>query len=207
MTGQFRTEDATAFREAISQWQLAARTEVKRSSSLPSSMFDACDPMLEARLAESVEAMMYCLHKPEALALSLANKIAGEQVEMRVETVTPEELARLPLHIRGDDQELDLEGGVAAEYLSLLVDACTTGDEATQAASRALLQQDFAVAATSDLQNATQAMVQCLQDLSGVDQDEADEATQARLAELCGAIAASVIVASHDENHRDPDLL
>ncbi|MGK0300930.1 MAG: hypothetical protein ACI89X_001804 [Planctomycetota bacterium] len=69
MTGQFRTEDPTAFREAISQWQLAARTEVKRSSSLPSSMFDACDPMLEARLAESVEAMMHCLHEPNAAAL------------------------------------------------------------------------------------------------------------------------------------------
>lgn len=171
-------------------------------------MFDACDPMLEARLAESVEAMMNCLHKPEAAALAEQSKQgSGEQLEMRVETVTSEELARLPLQVCGEDQELDLEGGVSAEYLSLLVDACTTGDDATQAASRALLQQDFAVAATSDLQHTTEALLQCLQDLAGNQQNGADEATHDRRAELCSAIAASIIVVSHDESHGEPELL
>ena len=199
MTGPFRQpDDATAFREAISQWQLAARTEVKRSSSLPSSMFDACDPMLEARLAESVEAMMHCLHEPEAAAL--AAKSAGELLEMRVETVSPDEIAKLPQTINHGEGELDLEGGISAEYLSLLVDACTTGDEATQAASRALLHQDFAVAANSDLQQATDALFLCLQELSGNGAGEADQDTQDRLTELCSAIAASVIIDTHSNS-------
>ena len=145
-------------------------------------MFDACDPMLEARLAESVDAMMLCLHQPEAEALAQRN--ADGPVEMRVETVTAEELER------------SNEGGVSAEYLSLLIDTCTTGDEATQAAARALLFQDFAVAANADLQQATEALVQCLEELNGTD---ADGPTHDRLAELCSAIAASVILEGAEE--------
>ncbi len=157
-------------------------------------MFDACDPMLEARLAESVDAMMLCLHQPEAEALAQRN--ADGPVEMRVETVTAEELANLPQLMAGEQQELDLEGGVSAEYLSLLIDTCTTGDEATQAAARALLFQDFAVAANADLQQATEALVQCLEELNGTD---ADGPTHDRLAELCSAIAASVILEGAEE--------
>ncbi len=205
MTGQFRKpEDATAFRAAISQWQLAARTEVKRYSSLPSSMFDACDPTLEARLTESVEALMHFLHQPEAEALAKNN--SSEHIEMRAESVLPEELAKLPQQVRGEEPEVNLESGVSAEYLSLLIDACTTGDDATQEASRALLQQDFAVAINSDLHEATKAMMQCLQDLDANEQEDADQANHDRFTELCSAIAASVIVESHTENHpeREP---
>ena len=40
------------FREAVAQWRLNLRTEVKKSSSRPSAMFDASDPMPETGLAE-----------------------------------------------------------------------------------------------------------------------------------------------------------
>ncbi len=200
MTGKFRRpENATTFRAAISQWQLAARTEVKRYSSLPSSMFGACDPTLEARLAESVEAMMHCLHQPEAAAL--AKSKPSEDIEMRVETVTPEELAKLPQQLQGEEPPIDLDSGVSAEYLSLLIDACTTGDDATQEASRALLQEDFAVATNSNLHEATKALVQCLQELDEEDREDAGHDTHDRLNELCSAIAASVIVEGHAANH------
>ena len=195
MSAQFPTrDDATAFRAAISQWQLAARTEVKRSSSLPSSMFDACDPMLEARLAESVEAMMHCLHQPpEATTETPPTKL----LPARVETVEPNELSALQLLLKNDDAALDLESGVSAEYLGLLIDTCTTADESVQAAARALLQQDFAIAATADLQQASAALLQCLRELTGTDAD--DPKNQAQLAELCGAIAASVILETHKD--------
>lgn len=191
MTGRpHKTNDAREYQEAISQWQLAARTEVKKSSSLPSSMFDTRDPMLEACLADSVEAMMNCLHEPEAAAL--AEKALHQEVEIRVETVTPEELRRLPASIPEEHYTLDLESGMSAEYLSLLIDTCTTGDEATQAAARDLLLRDFSVEANSDLHDATKAVFACMQRVlaEGSSEDDAHE----RMAELCSAIAASVII-------------
>ncbi len=186
------------FRAAISQWQLAARTDVKRASSLPSSMFDECDPMLEARLAESVEAMMHCLHQPEATALAKIN--ANEDAEIRTEKVEIDELRKLPTMVPREPVQLDLESGISAEYLSLLIDTCTTGDESSQAAARDLLEQDFAIAANQDLETATQVLAACLNELEFVDQH--NDETQRRLTELCGAIAASVILESDSERDR-----
>lgn len=145
---------------------------------------------------------MHCLHEPNAAALT--KNSSAEHLEMRIETVTEDELAKLPQQIASIDHELDLdlEGGVSAEYLSLLIDACTTGDAATQEASRALLNRDFAVAANSDLHEATRALIQCLQELSGEEQEEVADGTHDRLAELCSAIAASVIIESHGEREQ-----
>lgn len=199
MTGRSRTPaDATAFREVISQWQLAARTEVKKSSSLPSSMFDASDPMLEARLTETVEAMMQLLHEPEAAAL--AKEASGEHLEMRVEHVSDEELQKLPSLIRKDLANADLDDKISSEYLNVLIDTCTTGDTPTQAAARELLQQDFAVAADSDLDDATHALFSCMQQVLGATCD--DEADVLQLSELCGAIAATVVVHTADAEER-----
>lgn len=189
-------DDATAFREAIAQWQLAARTEVKRSSSLPSSMFDASDPMLEARLAESVEAMMQCLHQPDLVAVP--EQAALKPSDMRVETIASDELQRLPRLVPTEDEALDLKSGITAEYLSLLVDTCTTGDDTTQKAARALLQRDFAVQADTNLEHTTTALLECIQRISSerapnnTDGSHVDD--HERLVELCGAIAASVIL-------------
>ena len=121
---------ATAFREAISQWQLAARTEVKRASSLPSSMFDATDAMVEARLGETVDVMMRLLQRPNASGT--ADRASGEHLERRTEQVSTDELQALPGKIRRDVADADLDDLVASEYLNLLIDACTTGDAAVQ---------------------------------------------------------------------------
>ncbi len=194
MTGRAdRTSDAREYQEAIAQWHLAARTEVKKSSSLPSAMFDTRDPMLEARLAGSVEVMMRCLHKPEATAL--LEQTLDQESEIRVERVTLEELLELPAAIQEEHVKLDVESGLSAEYLSLLIDTCTTGDEATQTAARDLLLRDFSVEANADLHHATQAVFASIQSVLA-DGSSGDD-THERMAELCSAIAASVIV-DHD---------
>jgi len=190
-----RNNDTREYKEAISQWQLAARTEVKKSSSLPSSMFDTRDPMLEACLADSVDRMMHCLHEPETTKVDQADP---RESDLRVEKVTQEELQQLPRSFSTAHDHLDLEAGMSAEYLSLLIDTCTTGDEPTQAAARELLQRDFSVAAKSALHDATQAVFACLQKVANTEA-EAHE----RMAELCSAIAASVIVDDSVEQESD----
>ena len=75
------TPTGPAFGEAVAQWHLALRTEVKKSSALPTAMFDACDPMVETRLVETAESMLACLQEP---APRLAQPAAGE---LRIEHV------------------------------------------------------------------------------------------------------------------------
>ncbi|MGC6486801.1 MAG: hypothetical protein ACON4Z_04090 [Planctomycetota bacterium] len=186
---------ATAFREVISQWQLAARTEVKRASSLPSSMFDAADPMVEARLGETVAAMMRVLHRPGEAAD--ADQASGEHLERRAEHVGPEELRALPSTIRRDVADADLDDLVASEYLNLLIDACTTGGPEVRAGARELLAQDFAVTANSDLDEAAGAIARCLRDVGAASVD--GEQDLLRLEELCAAIAATVVIQAGDE--------
>lgn len=194
-----RPDDPTAFREAISQWQLAARTEVKKASSLPSSMFDAADPMVEARLQETVEAMMQVLHQPNEAARK--ERASGEHLEQRGEQVGEDELRSLPKRVRRDLQSADLDDHVSSEYLNLLIDACTTGDAPTRQAARELLAQDFAVAASADLDVAAEALSACLRDVVGARCD--DDEDLRRLEELCGAIAATVVVSAGDDGE-DP---
>ena len=133
-----RARHADEYREAISQWRLAARTEVKRASSLPSSMFDACDPMLEACLAESVEAMLECLHEPGMDV----GRVDGP-IEARGERIAPDDLRALPAALGADDGAPDPDAGRTAEYLGVLVDAVATGSDLTRRAVAALLQRDF----------------------------------------------------------------
>ncbi|MCK5943617.1 MAG: hypothetical protein KAI24_16660 [Planctomycetes bacterium] len=199
MPGHSRNDDdATAFREAISQWQLAARTEVKRSSSLPSTMFDACDPKLEARLAETVDAMMHCLHQPDTA--ELAKEYANAKLEQRVENVSADELRALPKLVRDDLAEADLDDNVSSEYLNLLIDTCTTGDEESQHAARLLLSKDFAIESHAALDAAARALFDCLQNVLG-SQSETEEQQQ-QLFELCGAIAATIVV--HPQQEAQP---
>jgi len=177
--------NATAFREVVSQWQLAARTEVKRSSSLPSSMFDACDPMLEAQLAESVEAMMNCLHEPGPDV----QPAEPQNLELRTERVDADELRRLPQQIARLDGDVDVEADTRGEYLSLLVDACVTGDDAARAAARVLLRRDFGL--EGDLTDAAARLQQQLGELLPGDEQAADDAV---LTDLCQRVAAEVLV-------------
>lgn len=187
---------ATAFREAISQWQLAARTEVKRASSLPSSMFDATDAMVEARLGETVDVMMRLLQRPNASGT--ADRASGEHLERRTEQVSTDELQALPGKIRRDVADADLDDLVASEYLNLLIDACTTGDTAVQRGARELLARDFAVPTTTDLDEAAAAIGRSLQAVAG-EEGGGPPLDRRRLAELSGAIAATVVAPA------DPD--
>jgi hypothetical protein len=152
-------------------------------------MFDSCDPMLEARLAESVEAMMSCLHEPDTDEIN--EKQTPHHIEIRVEKVEASELQKLPQWMPNEIAKLDLDSGLTAEYLSLLVDSCTTGDAPTQIAARALLRRDFGVESQADLQTTTTALLECLHELIG--ESTNDDISEEQLAELCGAIAASII--------------
>jgi hypothetical protein len=184
------SREATAFREAISQWQLAARTEIKRASSLPSSMFDANDPMLEARLAETVAKMMRLLHRPSDEALSPGP--AAPPMDIRVESVDPKELRSLPGQICSELASADLEDNVASEYFNMLIDTCTTGEEAVKRSARELLSEDFDVDCEQSLEAATATLRACME--RGLEVGCADAEGDRRLEELCGAIAATILV-------------
>jgi len=181
--------EATAFREAISQWQLAARTEIKRASSLPSSMFDANDPMLEARLAETVAKMMRLLHRPSDEALN--PEVSAPPLDIRVENVELEELRSLPKQICSEFDSADLDDNVASEYLNMLIDTCTTGEEAARRSARELLTEDFDIDCDVDLETVTAGLRTCMERVLDVTCD--DDESERRLDELCGAIAATVL--------------
>ncbi len=145
------------FPEAVAQWRLAVRTEVKRSSALPSSMFDACDPMLEMRLAESTEAMLACLHEPSAPVV----QPPPDGGERRVERVTIDELRTLPSRLAGDaDAEtgLDVDTDLDREAIVVLADACCCGHEAAAAGAALLLRARGAVDAVDAAEHAAAAL-------------------------------------------------
>lgn len=134
------------FREAVAQWRLNLRTEVKKASSLPSAMFDACDPMLETRLAESAEAMLACLQEP---ADHLRDP--GDRADKRLEHVAAAELRALPQRIGAiDDERLDLRTGLSSEYLGILIDTACLGVGPARHGALQLLQRDFDVQPGSD---------------------------------------------------------
>ena len=182
-------DESTAFLEAISQWQLAARTELKRASSLPSSMFDASDPMVEARLAEAVDAMMRRLERPQSTPAP-ANP-SGDHLERGTEQVSLEALRALPREIRVDLDAADLDDRISAEYLNVLIDACTTGDAPVRRAARELLAKDFDVAVDRDLRAASDSLADCLTRHASA--GAANTQSRRSLEALCAAIAATVV--------------
>lgn len=137
---------ASSFREAIAHWRLALHTEVKRASSLPTAMFEACDPMLETRLAETTEAMLAHLQDP---APRLATE--DDESEKRLETVTADELRALPEHLTDDAHAPDLLTGLGAEYLAVLADACCVATGTPQQRAVGMLCRDFAVRPDADI--------------------------------------------------------
>lgn len=178
-----KKDDAASFSEAVAQWRLAVRTEVKRSSLLPTSMFDACDPMLETRLAETAEAMLARLHGPDAQVAGPA--AAG--VEKRLESVSTDELRELPLRIgSGADPTLDLDHGLLAEYLAVLTDSCRSGQPAAQAGAVQLLARDFGITLQGDAATIAATLLQSVQQAitDPVAGDDVDE--------WCQRIAATV---------------
>lgn len=177
-----------AFGEAVAQWRLALRTEVKRASSLPTSMFDACDPMLETRLAETTEAMLALLHEPDQAIAQPA-----ESGEKRLEQVAAAELAALPNRIHGTGvaaaAQLDVDDGLDAEYLGILTDTCTTAEGQARAGATSLLVRDFGIAPDIDLDRATRELAESM--LGGL-RAESIEA-------VCRRVAAAVALATERE--------
>lgn len=130
------------FPEAVAQWRLALRTEIKSTSSLPTSMFHAHDPMLETMLAQTTENMLARLLEPAP-----ADQGTASDGGQRTETVTPAELQALPQRLRDHaDAPIDLDDGLAAESLAVLADACCSGHEAAAAGAAGLLRTDLALA-------------------------------------------------------------
>lgn len=185
-----QADDPHAYRDALSQWQLAARTEVKRSSSLPTSMFDACDPMLEARLADSVENMLLRLNVARDRATVRSDEQAAEK---RIERVARDELQSLPGRTAGELPPLDVDEGLCAEYLGMLLDSCATANATCQDAARALLARDFGL----DHRHGVEALCQEFARLlpSMLAQCDDDPCTVERLTTLCSVSAATSIAA------------
>lgn len=176
---------SAGFQEAIAQWHLDVRTEVKKSSSLPTAMFDACDPMLEARLAETAEAMLACLQEPKVQV----DTRATARREKRTELVSQEELRRLPASIAaGGDVHVDLDHGIDAEFLGVLADCCAEAEGTARQSALDLLAREFPADHTADLQTLTQQLWQRVR----TTQPGASATDDAQLAEICRRIAAAV---------------
>lgn len=147
-----------SYAEAVAQLQLLLRTEVKRSSALPTAVFDACDPMIETQLAQTTEAMLARLQEPV-----LPGERANGPGEQRLELVTADELRALPRLLVDDaDEPPRLDAGISAEYLTVLADACRCGHEAAAAGARALLRRDYALPADAAPEAAGRVVTEAL---------------------------------------------
>ncbi len=147
------TAASTDFREAIAHWRLALRTEVKRCSSLPSSMFDACDPMLETRLADTAETvLMSLLGKPPRPS----DDDPVEHVPERREQVSSAELRMLPgraaAPLDDDLRATELSAGLDEEYLAILTDICCNSAGEPLRHALLLLDRDFGVRDARDVE-------------------------------------------------------
>ena len=91
-----RQQAGESFPEAVAQWRLTLRTEVKTTSSLPTSVFHGRDATLEAMLAASTEAMLARLQTPSRAANAGAAAVAGQ----RLERIGVAELQVLPILLR-----------------------------------------------------------------------------------------------------------
>jgi hypothetical protein len=175
--------DQATFAEAVAQWRLALRTEVKSTSSLPTTIFHASDPMLEVLLAETTERMLSSL-PPQPAAAPGQDEGGGHQ---RVEVVHPAEIAALPrqLDTRGDPP-LDVDDHLTAEALTVLADACLAGPTPSSLVAARLLRTRFAVDPAQALDVAAAHLRQCLRTTPRPPRDDASTH------ELCQRIVAAI---------------
>jgi hypothetical protein len=124
------------FEEAIARWQLHVQTEVKRVSALPTAMFDACDPMLEATLASVTERILATLNNGGPASIDI------HPGTLHLEQVSKAELQALRQRLSAPAPEPpDLGEGAPEELLSVLVDLCHAGEAtAREEAARHLCQ-------------------------------------------------------------------
>lgn len=138
--GKPRKSGGEHFRSAIADWQLQLQTELKKASSLPTAMFDASDPMLEARLAESTESLFRRL-----LDQPMPESAASPVGERKLEHVATHELAALIAMVARAEPVATatprLDEHRDDEFLAILGDTCLRGPEPQQQRARQALQQ------------------------------------------------------------------
>lgn len=175
------------FEEAIARWQLELQTEVKRSSALPSAMFDACDPMLEAKLAEATEGIFAWLLRqaPPTGQTALAPE------DLPIEYVGPAELVALMRRFAEPVAEPlpDFRGGVANEELGILADACCNGDATVREHAAFRLCCRYGSEGGADRSNLLGSLQTELERLEGGDRANTDPL----FAQTCKQIAAAVL--------------
>jgi hypothetical protein len=185
-----------SFPEAVAQWRLQLRTEVKAASSLPTSVFHSRDAMLEAMLAETAETMLASLPPEPAAAAGGDND--GEQ---RIEHVSRDEIAALPRHLAaGPNTPLDVDDHRAAESLAVLADACLTGDATSAPIAADLLRAQFGIAPDQALAAATAQVQHVLrQTLRGA------PGAEVASAQLCQRIATALAASRAASPTPSPD--
>ncbi|MBM3963144.1 MAG: hypothetical protein FJ306_14780 [Planctomycetes bacterium] len=142
-----RQQAGESFPEAVAQWRLTLRTEVKTTSSLPTSVFHARDATLEAMLAASTEAMLARLQTPSRAANARAAVSPGQ----RLERIGVAELQALPTLLRaGGDRPPRIDDHARTEAIGVLADAALGADEAAAATAAGLLQECFGIGAGGD---------------------------------------------------------
>ena len=182
------------FEEAIAHHRLELHTELKKTTSLPSAMFDASDPMLEARLCEATESIFRCLLE---LDTPDDDKEAGEQ---RLEGVTPAELHELLCTAAGEmsgDDVPALEDGLAREFAVILADTCSRGYGVASKQAAALLRRD----SSSMLHDLTELTRAVAARVSG-DEPVADPKT---FDALCHRVATAILHSVYSSTDQDED--
>ena len=194
-THQRRT-DAEHFEAAIARHRLDLQTQLKHSTSLPSAMFDASDPMLEARLCAATEGIFQKLLEWDA---PRALPTGGEQ---RLEKISKHELVGVlmaALHGEFDRATAPrLDEHKDEEFFAILAEAAARSTGKAQERAQSLLTAQHARdAATIDdaaraLADALTATLRgtCDPSVDG-DGDAMDEDSLA-LQQLCERVAASV---------------
>lgn len=186
-----RTHDGEHFEAAIARYQLDVQTQLKRATSLPSAMFDASDPMLEARLCEATEGIFQQL-----LEYDEANE-GGTAGEQRLETVSREELTKtLRAAVAGDFDDSEsprLAENAQEEFLALLAEAVARSNGAPQQHAAELLwaQGQGAEHEMESLMHAFAERLAVLDDEGGSSPED-----EQHLGELCQRVAAAVVKAT-----------
>ena len=153
--------DGEHFEEAIARYQLELQTELKKTSSLPTAMFDASDEMIETQLCQATESILRCLLEfqrpadadPQHEAMTLENVGAREVLEL---------LSAAGTNAAESEPPPDLDAGRAPEFAAVLADICirshsVAGQRAAQQLRRVL---------RYDNQDADQLLAQLTQHLS-----------------------------------------
>ncbi len=194
---QTNDQQGEHFAAAIARHQLALSTELKRSTSLPSAMFDASDPMLEARLCEATEGIFRLLLEHDAPPDAVTTG------ELRLEAVAPQELAELVLVARrgafADPAVPKLAEHEDVEFQALLAETCARSHGAAQQRAAQLLRGQRELG-PNDLDALTHELATRL----GALRDGTDAAAAEAMIAACRKLAATVLHCTDPDGEGPP---